>query len=217
MHECIRSAIRGLASMLASVLYSKDIQLLNRSLSQIQRHIEFRDTRSEARLVLAVIAAEDHRYFLHMGAELRSILRAATSLRTKRYSGGSTVEQQLVRVIRGRYEFTIARKLSEIVLALSIYGSFSKVELVQIYLEVAYYGWHGSGLREILARLGLHFGELTQDQAILIASLLKRPLARSPSPEYREKLEQRIQYVRKRINLVRATGAAHALVERADL
>jgi membrane peptidoglycan carboxypeptidase len=202
---------------LAASLSPRDVKLLEQRLPAILEDIPPRTDQAVARLTLALIAAEDHRFLLHMGVELRSVLRAASGVLTGRYSGGSTIEQQLIRVVRGRYELTIWRKLTEILLALSIYERFEKIDLARMYAEIAYYGWRGSGLKSIAQRLGYNLDSITQDQAIELMSLLRRPLPRCPSDEYTAKLRMRIEYVQRRCKLVKAQEAARELVERARL
>ena len=165
----LRSIVSSVASYLAGIITSNDLKLVNQVLPEIQKHIRSRSDQTRARVALAVMAAEDHRFLLHMGVELRSVLRAVSGMVTGRFSGGSTIEQQLIRVVRGRYEFTVGRKLTEILLALAIYGRFKKAEIAEIYAEIAYYGWHGSGLESIASRLGYNLDRITLDQALTIA------------------------------------------------
>lgn len=213
----LRRIVSSAATSLATIVCPNELKLVVQELSEFQKHARPRSDQTAARLTLALMAAEDHRFLLHMGVELRSMLRAAGGVITGRYSGGSTIEQQLIRVVRGRYEFTIYRKLTEIILALSIYELFDKVEIAKMYTEIAYYGWRGAGLENISRRLGYNLNDISQEQAVILASLLKRPLPRYPSPDYAGKLEQRMSYVQKRFILVRALEAAYDLVERARL
>ena len=72
-------------------------------------------------LVAALIAAEDRRFFRHAGIDFGRTLRAALGwFLGRRSGGGSTVEQQLVRVLTGRMERTLGRKLREILAAAGV-------------------------------------------------------------------------------------------------
>jgi membrane peptidoglycan carboxypeptidase len=213
----LRRIVGALAFRIAAAATPNDLKLLNETLPEIEKQVRLRSDQTRAKIALAIIAAEDHRFLSHIGVELRSILRAVGGLLTGSFSGGSTIEQQLIRVVRGRYEFTVWRKLSEILLALALYGRFQKAELAEMYAEIAYYGWRGSGLENISGRLGYRLDQITIDQAVTIACLLKRPLPGAPSRAYLRKLESRIEYVQKRLAQVRGMEAAHGLVERANL
>lgn len=211
----VRRAIRAAASTMAVLVCPDDLRLLHRVLPAIRDRLPSRNERTNTRLVLALISAEDHRFLHHMGVEVRSVIRAARGVMTGRYSGGSTIEQQLIRVVRGRYEFTLRRKLTEIVLALAIYERFEKDDIARMYAEIAYYGWRGSGLENIARRLNYDLSAITQQQAIVIMSLLKRPLPRSPSGCYKKKLTERMAYVQRRFEKVCTTEGARELLERA--
>lgn len=213
--ETTRRIVCGAATKVAQAICPDDLALLLHELPRIRRGLPVRNEQTNARLVLALIAAEDHRFLRHMGVELRSVLRAASGVLLGRFGGGSTIEQQLIRVVRGRYELSLGRKLTEIVLALALYRRFEKSDVARMYGEIAYYGWRGSGLKNIARRLDYELSTLTQYQAIMIMSLLKRPLPRNPSTRYLNKLVDRVGYVTGRFNEVAKTEVAHELVERA--
>jgi membrane carboxypeptidase/penicillin-binding protein len=54
------------------------------------------------------------------------------------YGGGSTLEQQLARVVTNRYEPTIRRKIEETLLASLLVGRIPKTDIPGLYLSVAY-------------------------------------------------------------------------------
>lgn len=144
----------------------------------------------------AVVAAEDRRYWSHAGIDVLAMARAAAQYLIRgRVSGASTIEQQLVRTIRQRYEITARRKFGEIVLAFMISRRFSKIDIMTAYLHVAYFGWRANGIRQAIERFNMDADLLNEDDAVLIASLLKLPMPKSPSAAYTARLERRMQYV----------------------
>lgn len=66
----------------------------------------------------------------------------------RRRQGGSTVAMQLVRTVTQRYERTIWRKISEIILAVRLTYAFDRKDIARIYLWVAYYGWNMNGFQQ---------------------------------------------------------------------
>lgn len=149
----------------------------------------------------ALVMAEDRRYFSHCGIDVISILRAIwTLVRYRRLSGASTIEQQLVRTVRGRYEITLQRKISEMLLAIVVARRFSKRECLWAYLMVAYFGWDASGLNRAMRRLGFDIHDLSERQAATIAAMLKCPMPKVITPNYEQRLEQRVEYILKLLN-----------------
>lgn len=92
-------------------------------------------------LIRALVVAEDHRNAMHFGVDQLAILRCVKVwlVRGER-QGASTIEQQLVRTITGRYERSLRRKLREQILAVMLNSRFNKSEMASCYLNLAYYG-----------------------------------------------------------------------------
>lgn len=90
-----------------------------------------------------LILAEDHRNSLHYGIDPFSIFRCLyLRVLKKIMQGGSTIEQQLVRTITGRYERMLRRKLREQILAVLILNKFKNKKLIgKVYINNAYYGY----------------------------------------------------------------------------
>ncbi|MGN6489084.1 MAG: biosynthetic peptidoglycan transglycosylase [Devosia sp.] len=159
-----------------------------------------RESQGLANIELAVVAAEDGRYFRHRGVDWLSIGRALWAWLTgSKLSGASTIEQQLVRTIRGRYEITIARKASEIFLARGIARRFSKADCLWAYMLVAYFGWRSTGIKQVTRRLGVALSTCSEEDAAQIAAMLKVPMPERPSARYRERLSVRKAYVIRRM------------------
>ena len=90
----------------------------------------------------AVIAIEDDRFFQHEGVDFRGIARAGvTNLRSGAFAqGGSTLTQQLVKLTITGNSRTIDRKLREAMYAVELERRYSKNEILQYYLNQAYFG-----------------------------------------------------------------------------
>ncbi len=134
-------------------------------------------------LIHAVIAVEDSRFYEHFGLDIRGILRALwrdiTSLRV--VEGGSTLTQQLSKVLFLTPEKTLIRKAREAILAINIERRYSKDEILSFYLNQIYLGEGAYGV-EAAARtyFGKHARDLTLAECALIAGLPRSPSLYSP-------------------------------------
>jgi penicillin-binding protein 1A len=131
----------------------------------------------------ATIAVEDDKFFTHKGVDFLGILRAAlVNLREGGVvQGGSTITQQVAKVMFLSREKTIARKIKELLISQRIEKNFTKEEILEIYLNQIYYG-HGTYGVEAASRLYFDKGinELTIGELALLAGLPKSPNSYSP-------------------------------------
>jgi penicillin-binding protein 1A len=95
-----------------------------------------------------LISAEDHRSSLHLGVDPIAMIRAfLVRIFKGKIEGASTIEQQFVRTITGRFERTISRKVREQALAIAVSRRRSKYAIASAYLSVAFYGTGCVGLK----------------------------------------------------------------------
>jgi penicillin-binding protein 1A len=131
----------------------------------------------------AVIAIEDHRFYQHSGLDVPGIVRAAyANFRHGRIvQGGSTITQQLAKMLFLTPDRRFERKVKEALLALKLEREYSKDRLLEIYLNQIYLG-HGAYGVEAAARtyFGVSAQELTVAQAALLAGLPRAPGNYSP-------------------------------------
>ncbi len=134
--------------------------------------------------VSAVIVSEDGAFWDHRGVDLRGLARAAwLDLRggELRY-GGSTLTMQLARIVSGTTaDRTLAHKLAETLLALRIERKLGKRQILEQWLNRAYFG---NGAYGIDAAARLYFGRpvsaLATGEAVLLAILPRAPGAYDP-------------------------------------
>ena len=149
------------------------------------------------RLVKAVLAAEDDRFFEHPGIDYQSLARAAVQLAKtgERRQGGSTITMQVARNFFLSPEKTFARKLTEILLALRIEGELSKNEILELYLNKIYLGHRAYGVG---AAAQIYYGKNVQDldlaEIAMIAGLPKAPSRFNPIANP-ERAVQRRNYI----------------------
>jgi len=143
-------------------------------------------------LVRALVVGEDHRNALHYGVDPLAIVRAfKVRLIEGRRQGASTVEQQLVRVVTGRFEKTPRRKLREQIIAVMLNSDFDKGELARSYLKVAYYGCSFVGAKGIER---LRSGERPASDAAIVAHL-KYPRSSSCNDSMAVKHSVRVSHI----------------------
>jgi penicillin-binding protein 1B len=140
------------------------------------------------RVVQAVLAIEDRRFYSHPGIDPIGIVGAAITnvFGDKPYlSGASTLTQQIVKNFFLTPEKSFRRKLLEQFMALILETRASKDEILELYLNEVYLGQRGSfaihGVAEA-ARLffGKDVGNLTLAEAATVAGVIQSPPALSP-------------------------------------
>jgi len=131
----------------------------------------------------AVIAVEDHRYYLHPGLDPIGLTRAAfQNLRSdRRTQGGSTITQQLARTLYLSNKRTYGRKLKEAALSLMLELFLSKKEILQLYMNRIYLGGGVYGVEAMSRRtFGKPASDLTLAEAALLAGVIRAPASYSP-------------------------------------
>lgn len=136
-----------------------------------------------AHLKNAVIAVEDSRFWQHKGIDYIGIGRALIKdiLHASLKEGGSTITQQLAKIMFLTPEKTIQRKIREAQLAIRLEKELTKNEILELYLNRVYFG-HGAYGVEMASRLyfGKSVSEITLPEAALLAGLIKAPSTYSP-------------------------------------
>lgn len=131
----------------------------------------------------AFIAAEDERFYSHHGVDLRRMAGALWSnIRSLSIAeGASTITQQLIRMTHLSAEKTLSRKAQEIVLAIALERKMSKDEILEYYINIAYFGSGAYGAANAARRyFSKDISQLTLAQAALLAGLVKAPSAYAP-------------------------------------
>jgi penicillin-binding protein 1A len=149
-----------------------------------EQRIEIPIARMSPRLIDAIVAIEDQRFFEHHGFDLTRIAGAVVAnLRHKRAAqGGSTITQQLARQSFLTPDKTIRRKVAELLLAARLERMFSKKQILEMYLNRIYFGGGLYGVEAAsLGYFGKHASDLDVAESALIAGLVKSPSAYAPT------------------------------------
>lgn len=131
---------------------------------------------------LATLAIEDAEFYSHPGFSLRGIFRAVVkNVSSKELTGGSTITQQLVKNALLSPEKTFIRKVREVLLSIWVERSFTKDEILEMYLNEVSYGGTAYGIQEASrVYFDKNVNELSLGEAALLAGLPKSPTAFSP-------------------------------------
>ena len=131
----------------------------------------------------AILATEDRRFYSHWGIDPIGVARAIVQnyRRGRIVEGGSTITQQLTKVLFLTPDKSLERKLKEAVLALELERRYSKDRILEMYLNQVYFGQGSYGV-EAAARtyFGKSVSELTVRESALIAGLPRAPTNYSP-------------------------------------
>ncbi|NRA86960.1 MAG: PBP1A family penicillin-binding protein [Rhizobiales bacterium] len=131
----------------------------------------------------ALISIEDRGFYNHNGVDVFGILRAAifNVIRGNRAQGGSTLTQQLAKMLYLKPEKKLKRKVQEAMLAIWLESKYSKDKLLELYFNRAYYG---AGANGIEAAAQKYFDKsaryLNLNESALLAGLMKAPSAYNP-------------------------------------
>lgn len=150
-------------------------------------------------LINAVVATEDRRFFSHHGIDILGITRAtyANKKAGRIVQGGSTITQQLAKLLFLNPERTFKRKIQEILLAVQLERHFTKEQIMTFYLNRAYFGSGNYGVANAAKHyFGKEVSQLNLNESALLAGLLKAPSKLSPKNN-RELAENRTSVVLK--------------------
>jgi penicillin-binding protein 1A len=145
----------------------------------------------------AFIAIEDRRFYDHYGVDPIGIGRAvAANVLNKGLSqGGSTITQQLAKNLFLTPDRTLSRKVQELALAFWLERNFSKVEILELYLNRVYFGAGAYGVEAAAQRyFGKSARQVTLAEAAMLAGLVKSPskLAPTRNPDGAERRAQTV-------------------------
>lgn len=146
--------------------------------------------------LLATLSSEDAAFFDHAGVDPAGIARAAwLDARAGRFAyGGSTITQQLVKLVEPRPR-TLLGKLAEALAALRLERAVTKREILEQYVNRAYYGRSAYGVEAAAQRFfGKPARDLGLDEAALLSTLPRAPTAYDPA-RHPERVSRRRAHV----------------------
>ncbi len=145
----------------------------------------------------ATIAIEDHRFYSHGAIDIVTTARSfLENLKNKELSnGGSTITQQVARNMYFTQEKSFVRKVAELFVAVELEEKYSKDEILEMYLNIIYFGDGYTGLKQ--ASYGYYRkapSKLSLDEQTMLAGIPNAPSIYSPNvnPELAKKRQQKV-------------------------
>ncbi len=176
----------------ASEVYANDMSVLGRYYVENRVLVDYEDI--SPHLVKALIATEDERYFSHSGIDFRALLRVVVKsilLQKETSGGGSTISQQLAKLLFDRPDLgknklsraykLFVTKLKEWMTAVKLERSYTKEEIIAMYLNHVEYVYNSHGIQ---AATETYFAKNQKDlkieEAAMLVGMLKNPSLYNP-------------------------------------
>jgi penicillin-binding protein 1A len=184
---------------LTSIVYDRKDRVIARLFEENRTWIDIRQV--SPWVVKSVLAAEDSEFYDHKGIRIKAIARAiihdiSSGSATQ---GGSTITQQLARMLFLNRDRTFRRKASEAIIAIRMEKLYTKDQMLEMYLNMAYFGHGAYG---IAAASQVFFGkppsQLGLAEASMLAGVLPAPNSYTPI-RHPDKAKTRQTYVLSRM------------------
>ncbi|MDD3248889.1 MAG: PBP1A family penicillin-binding protein [Smithellaceae bacterium] len=192
-------ALKDYRPSIASRVLDENDQLIDEFFLEDRKMINIADVPKIVQY--AFVAAEDSRFYKHRGVDLLSIFRALFKNveAGKIVQGGSTITQQVAKLMYLTPERKYTRKLKEAILSYRIDKYLTKDEILHLYLNQIYLGHGTYGIESAsVGYFGKSARDLTLPEAALLAGLPKAPTTYSPFFNF-SRAKQRQIYVLTRL------------------
>lgn len=166
---------------IASTVNSRDGVVLEKYYKENRKNVSIENI--SPHVIDALIATEDHRFYNHWGIDMVRTLAIPWHLINGRIQGGSTITQQLARNLYKKIgrDFSVVRKLREMITAIQIEQNYTKREIIEMYLNTVEFPNSAFGI-ETAAQT--HYGktaaELTIPEAATMVGSVNAVYAYNP-------------------------------------
>ncbi|MFI5219869.1 MAG: penicillin-binding protein 1A [Bacteroidia bacterium] len=172
-------------SSLSSEVISSDGIVLGKYYIQNRSNVHFRDLAPN--LVNALKATEDIRFEEHSGVDIKGLLRVLvkTVIARQDAGGGSTITQQLAKNLFPREKMSfiqlIIRKIKEWIIAVRLEKSYTKDEIISMYLNTVEYGSNTFGIKSAAKTFfNKTPRDLKTEESAVLVGVLRAPTYYSP-------------------------------------
>jgi penicillin-binding protein 1A len=186
------TSLQTIAPPVKTLVYDRNGKLVHEFFKENRSIIPLRQIPKS--MIDAILSIEDRRFYTHWGIDPIRIARAmiANIIARRPEQGGSTITQQLARNLFLTHEKTLSRKIKEAILAVRIERTYTKDEILEMYLNQIYFG---EGAYGIDAAAKVFFGKQVQDltmpECALLAGLPRNPRDYSPRRDPDRSLRRR--------------------------
>lgn len=175
-----------------TIIYDRHGRVASKIMLSNREGVKFRQI--PPHLIHAVIATEDRRFYDHGGVDYIGTLRAlwVNLLSGETVQGGSTLTQQLAKNEFLTQDRTLERKLKEFLYAKKIERTYTKDQILEMYLNRIYFGEGAWGIKQAARTyFGKDVGQLTLGESAMLAGMIKAPSALSPYKHFNQAMERR--------------------------
>ena len=178
-------------------------------------------------MLQAIVAIEDDRFYQHGALDAKGTLRAMLRNQSSGgvQQGGSSITQQYVKLtlinkartpeeVKAATAETYERKIAELRYAIAVEKQYSKDEILNRYLNLAFFGDRSYGIdAAAMHYFGVHAAKLTLPQAAMLAGLVKNPTGYNPIDHAGRAKERRDVVLRRmqELNVITAKQAQDAI------
>ncbi|MAE01291.1 MULTISPECIES: transglycosylase domain-containing protein [Pseudoalteromonas] len=159
-----------------------------------------RERNFDPRLIQCLYLGEDKRNLIHYGVDFFGVGRAILSTLQGSIQGASTIEQQFIRTVTGRYERTATRKIVEQLLALLVSFKLKKKVIAESYLSIAFFGTSMNGYSELCNQLDPKRYDLNFYARVI--ARLKYPQPTTINADWNKKFEKRTEWILIKYNAI---------------
>ena len=178
-------------------VYSADRELIGEFGEEKRAVVKIQDVPQVMKA--AILAAEDDRFYQHGGVDYMGVARAALANVQGRREGASTITMQVARNFFLTREKTLARKLSEVLLAFKIEANLTKDQILELYINQIYLGQRAYGFGSAAnVYYGKSLAEVTPAEAAMLAGLPQAPSRQNPFVNPK-RAQERQRYVLRRM------------------
>lgn len=162
-------------------IYTADGALLGEFGEERRLVVKYADV--PKKLVQAILAAEDDRFFEHGGVDYMGVVRAALANVTRggAHEGASTITMQVARNFFLSPEKTLTRKFNEVLMSFKIEHNLSKTQILELYINQIYLGQRAYGFAAAAQTyFGKPLNKLSVAEMAILAGLPKAPSRNNP-------------------------------------
>jgi membrane peptidoglycan carboxypeptidase len=148
----------------------------------LAHHVAYPGPAVPPRFAESLVATEDKRFYSEPGIDLYAVARVGAEYLTGHgVQGGATLYQQLAKLLYTHGQSTASDEAEQVALAVKLYLSYSRPQIIQMYADVVYFGNNDYGLAAAsCGYFGVPPSELSWPQAAMLAGLVQGPSVDDP-------------------------------------
>lgn len=149
----------------------------------LAHHVTYPGPPVPARFAASLVATEDHRFYSEPGIDLYAVARVGASfLQGNGIQGGATIYQQLAKMLyTGGRSDSAKIEAEQVALAVKLYWTYSRPQILRMYADVAYFGNNDYGLvNAACGYFGVRPARMSWPQAAMLAGMVQGPSVDDP-------------------------------------